>query len=275
MSGRNYHISENAVDIAEGFNALTATKSFVFTATADIILNSVSVPFIWNDRGTAVGTIAVSIDGTSVFSKTFNTLVGEKTFYTVIPTLLIRSGKQASISATTDQARKNGVYYGSNSLEIPFGVQAGTESAEMIINVSHMGTVPQTYFSFKGETSASHGLTVQTVKEPMTANVKQKIHNPAFKDGSIDFSDLAGSLKYEDKVFEYMCRFKCGSITDFNAKVAELASWLTGKGVLMTTRGEAYTGARCYSGIDIVPQFYGTFGEFSVSFVTKPFADNV
>ena len=131
----------------------------------------------------------------------------------------------------------------------------------------------ETYFSFKGLTSASFGLSVQTVSEPITAAVKQKIHVPEFRDGSIDFSGLTGTLKYEDKVFEYKCSFKCAGLTEFKQKVRSLGEWLTGKGTLITTFGETYSNARCYGGITTAPQLYGQYGEFNVSFAVKPFAD--
>lgn len=130
-----------------------------------------------------------------------------------------------------------------------------------------------TYFIFKGVSSAAKGLTVQTVNEPLTPSVKQHIHNPAFMDGSIDFSDLTGSLHYEDKVIEYTCRFKCADINAFALKCDELGAWLTGKGTLISARSKQYSNARCYSGIAIAPQFYGTYGEFTVSFTVGPFPD--
>ena len=128
-------------------------------------------------------------------------------------------------------------------------------------------------FTFKNISSDTKGITVQTVKEPLTANVKQKIHNPSFRNGSIDFSDVTGQLYYEDKIIEYTCRFKCSGLSAFNTKIADIAAWLTGKGTLVCATGNTYSNARCYGGIDTMPQFYGTYGEFNVSFTVPPFPD--
>ena len=126
--------------------------------------------------------------------------------------------------------------------------------------------------TFKSITSASKGVTVQTVSEPFIAAVKQKIHNPGFMDGSLDYSAIGGELFYEDKVIEYTFRFKCANLAAFNTKLTELAGWLTGKGTLVTPSGKTYNNARCYGGATIAPQFYGTYGEFNVSFAVPPFA---
>lgn len=128
------------------------------------------------------------------------------------------------------------------------------------------------YFVFKGVSSKTMGLSVQTMNEPLTAAVKKIKHDPPFMDGSLDFSALAGEKFYENKVIEYTLRFVCSGMTEFNAKLDTLAGWLTGRGSFTSCRGKTYDYAEVYGSISAAPQMFGHYGEINVVFEVPPFA---